>query len=383
MNNIYKIISVFVFCLVLVSCSKSSSDDSIRDYATQYATDIASIESFIDTHYLTHDADYNVTFDTLLPSSGHSSIRTDSSFLLRDTTVVEDGIDYKIYFIKFREGTQKRPTQVDSVYVSYKGINLEQDSTTEEEDVFDQTQTPVWFKLQEVITGWSHIIPNFKTGTYSSNSGGNNPISYDNYGAGVMFLPSGLAYYQSSTGNISAYSPIIFSFKLLELHYRDQDGDGILSKDERDFKNLPASLRWKVNPYLGYDINGDGDIDTSTTLYDTNGDGVADSTEWYDTDGDGIPNMYDIDDDGDHYTTRSETRKIKTDVTATSAHYPFEGASVDDPSTTYDERKGVPRKFTGPLSGNPPVSSPLISDFIDPTRLRKYLDPTCHFEEEN
>jgi FKBP-type peptidyl-prolyl cis-trans isomerase FkpA len=73
----------------------------------------------------------------------------------------------------------------------------------------------------------------------------------------------------------------------------------------------------------------------------------------------------------------------RADITATSAHYPFEGAINDDPSTPYDERKGVPRKFTGPSNTNNPISTPIISDFTDPTRLRKYLDPTCHFEEEN
>jgi FKBP-type peptidyl-prolyl cis-trans isomerase FkpA len=349
MNNIYKILSVVVFCVILASCSKSSTDADtpIRDYAEQYATDLASIESYIDTHYLTYDADYNVTFDTLLPTSGHSSIRTDSSFHLGDTTIVEDGINYKVYFIKFREGNQRRPTQVDSVYVSYKGTKLKKKATTGGEDVFDSAQTPVWFKLQEVITGWAHMIPNFKTGTYTGGSGGN-PISYNNYGAGVMFLPSGLAYYNNGAGTISSYTPIVFSFKLLELQYRDHDGDGILSKDERNLTepsplNINTLTNWCENPYLGYDFNGDGTL------------------EVYDTDKDGIPNMYDIDDDGDSYTTRSETKKRTADliVTGPLGHYPF------NPTST--ETKGVPN------CGN--------SDFSSSTRLRKYLDPTCHFQE--
>lgn len=348
MNNIYKILSVVIFCVILASCSNNSNDDTtaIRDYAEQYATDLASIESYLDTHYLTYDADYNVTFDTLLPTSGHSSIRTDSSFHLGDTTIVEDGINYKVYFIKFREGTQRRPTQVDSAYVSYKGTKLKKKATGGE-DVFDSAQTPVWFKLQEVITGWAHMIPNFKTGTYTGGSGGD-PIAYDNYGAGVMFLPSGLAYYQNSAGTISSYTPIVFSFKLLELQYRDHDGDGILSKDERNLTepsplNINPLTNWCENPYLGYDFNGDGTL------------------EIYDTDKDGIPNMYDIDDDGDNYTTRSETKKRTVDliVTGPLGHYPF--------NPTLTESKGVPN------CGN--------SDFSSSTRLRKYLDPTCHFQE--
>jgi hypothetical protein len=137
MNNIFKILSVFAICIGIAACSSSSTDEpeALRDYATQYATDIAAIDTYINTHYLTRDADYNVSFDTLLPSSGHSSIRTDNAFQLKDTTVTEDGINYKIYFIKFREGTEKRPTQVDSIYVSYKGIQLSGDQ-------FDNAQKP-------------------------------------------------------------------------------------------------------------------------------------------------------------------------------------------------------------------------------------------------
>ncbi len=322
MNNIFKILSVFVICVLVASCTTSDSTynpEPLRDYATQYTADLALINTYIDTHYLTHDADYNVTFDTLLPTGGHSSIRTDPAFQLKDTTVAEDGINYKIYFIKFREGTKERPTQVDSVHVAYKGINLLKSAT------FDQAITPTWFKLQEVITGWSHILTNFHTGTYSPGTGGNG-TTFDNFGAGVMFLPSGVAYYNSPAGTIPSYSPIIFSFKLIELRYRDQDGDGVLSKDERELPSTVSPLlRWKENPYTGgYDHNNDGVIDA------------------YDTDGDGYVNMYDIDDDGDHVLTRVEIKN--------------------------------------PLGGFFPYN--LIPDCsgsaTNTNRLRKHLDPSCH-----
>src|SRR5690606_26668749 len=95
-----------------------------------------------------------------------------------------------------------------------------------------------------------------------------NPVTFADYGVGVMFLPSGLAYYNQVTGAVPRYSPLIFTFNLYELNYRDHDNDGILSKDE------------VANP-------GDNPLD-------------------YDSDNDGIPNMYDKDDDNDSYLTRFE-----------------------------------------------------------------------------
>ena len=80
-----------------------------------------------------------------------------------------------------------------------------------------------------------------------------------------MFLPSGLAYYSNATSNIGAYSPLIFTFKLCEVHYRDHDGDGILSKDERKLDpSINKLIRWKENPAgntYKFDSNGNLVID--------------------------------------------------------------------------------------------------------------------------
>ena len=205
---------------------------------------------------------------------------------------------------------------------------------------FDVAVNPVWFKLQEVISGWTHILTNFHSGTYTTN-----PTTFVNYGAGVMFLPSGLGYYNNGTTNINSYSPLIFTFKLCEVHYRDQDGDGILSKDERKLDpTISPLIRWKENPAGNtYKFDNDGNLVIDVPFLDTDGDGIAD--------------MYDTDDDGDHVLTRVETVKDPADITLASplGHYPF------NPTPT--EPKGVPN-----CSG----------DFTTPTRLRKYLDPSCH-----
>ena len=97
---------------------------------------------------------------------------------------------------------------------------------------FDYSETPIWFQLESVVSGWGEIVPLFKTGTYDTTPGPN-PSTFSNFGAGVMFLPSGLAYYeQIPSALIPSYSPLIFSFKLKSQKSRDHDRDGILSKYE-------------------------------------------------------------------------------------------------------------------------------------------------------
>ena len=271
MTKLFKILSFLTLVVVFASCTTNNNTAPtvpLRDYTEQYNADIDSIDNFIDSHYMTVDSDYNVTFSEIELGGTELSIRNQTEYTLDSTMVQNDdhGVNYKVYYIKFREGVSQNPSPVDSVYVSYKG-NLLDDTQ------FDYAPNPIWFQLQSVVPGWADIIPLFKTGTYDTTVN-ENPVAFNNYGAGVMFLPSGLGYYNAvPSASISAYSPLIFSFKLRKLRYRDHDRDGILSKDEID----PTVI-------------GQKPID-------------------YDSDGDGYANMYDQDDDGDHYMTKYEIIK--------------------------------------------------------------------------
>ena len=331
MNNFYRFLSFSILAIVLGSCSKSGEDFvqvPLKDYKEQFILDSIAIDTYFKTHKMivSTDGKYDVSF--VGETNVALSMRKLAHAYLQDTIVNEDGIDYKLYFVKLNEGTQRRPTQTDSVYVNYKGTVLV-DAATE----FENSVNPVWFRLQEVVTGWGHIFPSFKTGTYGS-SPPNGP-TFTGFGAGVVFLPSGLAYYQGGSTSIPAYTPIAFAFKLCELRYRDHDFDGILSKDERIFGILPASQRWKVNP-----LN-------------------------IDTDADGTADMFDVDDDGDNILTRVEIKKPVGDVTTVtntsgsgpSLYYPFNANAT--------ETKGIPSK---PVNG--------VWEYNAPNRLRVHLDKT-------
>jgi FKBP-type peptidyl-prolyl cis-trans isomerase FkpA len=350
MNKYFKIVLIFVFGLTLIgltiaSCSSNetpSYDVALRAYPVQYDADMDSINKYIDTHYLSVDSDYNVTMTKIPVGGTQQSIRLQQTYPLRFVEVQNDthAVNYKVYYLKLREGTNQSTTAVDSVYVSYKG-------TLVSDVQFDYSETPIWFQLESVVAGWGEIIPLFKTGTYDT-AVGPNPTTFANFGAGVMFIPSGLGYYnQIPSAFLPAYSPLIFSFKLKSQRSRDHDRDGILSKYEVD----PAVPNQKPKDY--------------------------------DSDGDKTPNFYDIDDDGDHYLTKVENKRpyISTVVNGQTiltpnGYFPFNGAAIDNPLTpNIDERQGIPRKFTGPINTNN-LPTPLPSDYTEPNRLRRYLDPT-------
>jgi hypothetical protein len=262
--------------------------------------------------------DQNVTF-TLIPEGGtQTSIwdQTTYPILTRYVSVNQNDVDitYKIYYIQLRQGTganSKSPSNVDRVLTSYRGeyifSSTEQvngvDVTTIKSDEFEESINPQnFFNLTSVIRGWSEIFPQFKTGTYSGNIDGS--TSYFDFGAGIMFIPSGIAYFGSAPGGIPSYSPLIFSFKLYEIQRVDHDGDGIFSYQE----DLATST-----------VNSDGTVTVIEGVPDGYVYNLAkDIVNHDDTDSDDIPDFLDVDDDGDFFTTKSE---IKNPITGIA--YPF------------------------------------------------------------
>lgn len=340
MIRFFKVGFIFIMSITIFSCSKSSPTPVIPviPYADQYPVDIAAIETYLKTHSITVTnlpEDQDATFATVVAGDASSIWGSNPNIpkaSLLNKIVNSNGVDYKVYYISLRDGTNERPTRVDSAFVSYKGKLLD-------ETVFDQAQNPVWFSLGNVIQGWKEIIPFFKSGSVDATNT-NGTVSYANFGAGVMFLPSGLAYYNGSVGSIPAYSPLIFSFKLKNINYVDNDYDRIDSKNE--------------------DVNGDGDPTND------------------DSDGDGHPDFIDIDDDADGIPTKTEIRRPERDPVTGNimldssnqpiylGYYPYNGAATDDLSTPYiDERQGIP---TGGIS----------PDYTSPNRLRIHLDKNYH-----
>ncbi len=329
-----------LFCSAIIfSCNKADSADSVplRDFEEQRDADNAMIEEFLNTHYLDviNSAGYDdqdVTF-TKIPEGGtQPSIM---SWLNRDVypkllfkEVELDDITYKVYYLKLREDYSEgvAPSRVDAVKVAYKGVYLYYDDennnvlTTKQ---FEYNPYPDnFFVLTSVIRAWTEIVPFFKTGTKTVVEG--QPALYSQFGAGVMFVPSGLGYFNQAQVNIPSYSPLIFNFKLYDMTRMDQDGDGILSIYE--------------------DINGDGIFKD-------------------DTDGDGVYDYLDPDDDNDGYYTKTEIKRPTTETGGYTIYYPYNGAAEDNPNTAYDERQGIPD-----CSG----------DFTTSTRLRKHLNKNCH-----
>lgn len=363
----------------LISCNKNDDDDNetepIRDFAVQYATDKATIEGYLNTHYIviTESAgnmeDMDVVIDSIEDTatqvpimSYKANVGTATFPQLRSKSVDLHGITYELYYLVLREGTGESPMNTDGVLASYSGSYLSDVAKTDKNPAyitttfFEQLKYPQSaFDLTGVVRGWAETFPEFKTGNSTVNND-NGTMIYTDFGAGVMFLPSGLGYYTGSN-SIPAYRPLVFSFKLYQIQRLDHDADGVLDMYE--------------------DINGDGYLRdfSNTTAYPNK------PVNPDDTDGDGVPDFIDVDDDGDSYTTKLEITKPSAEVGGTSGpskYYPFEAfVVVDDPATPNvdeslnSEPKGIPAFVKTETVGGVTKN---VYDYTTSGRLKIHLD---------
>lgn len=365
--------------LAIASCNKDKDDEAVvtpvRDYAEQYKVDNDSIVEYLKTNYITVTENYDVTISKITDPGSQISIWDQTTYPLQYRDVYSRDIMYRVYFLSLRKGVGQSPCNFDTVNVSYTGTLLNGVQFDSSYGIAREFNLDIY--ASTIIDGWGEIMPQFKTGTRNP-AGDDGTISYSDYGAGVMFLPSGLGFYAKSQTNIPAYSPLVFSFKLFDLKRNDSEYNvtsaGLVSVGD----GVPSYLE---------DLNGDG------YLYDQRDTGRYPNLPKElidDSDGDGIPDFLDFDDDGDGYTTRFEvTKPTGAPVTGISLYYPYDpiGDNPDTPNIDETEIWGIPRRPTGELtdpSKAESITNPrkfVEEDYLAPGRLRIYLDKTYPYQK--
>ncbi|MDT0555723.1 FKBP-type peptidyl-prolyl cis-trans isomerase [Patiriisocius hiemis] len=271
-----KVIYLFAICLAsLVVFNSCNNDDDgpetvpLRDRTEEATAAQLEIEEYLETHFYNYEDfenpsaefDFKIVFDTIAGENANKIplIEQVSSKMVRDR--LEEGLMYKLYFLKVIQGGGESPNFPDIVNNTYEGRLL--DNT-----LFDSSTIPVRFDLTNVINGYQDIAKEFN-GASNIIQNPDGSLDFEDFGVGAMFIPSGLGYFGSGQGSIiEPYDQLIFTFQLYTVEAGDQDNDGILSINE--------------------DLNNNG------------------LEEDDDTDEDGLPNYFDNDDDNDGILTSDE-----------------------------------------------------------------------------
>ncbi len=290
--------ALVLFVLILGFYSCGGDDDELviippNDRAEQYLVDIDSIEEFLSTHFYNYEefqvdpnsSTFEIEFDTI---AGENLDKTPLIDQVEYKLVYDaEEVEYKLYYLKVREGLGENPTFGDSTRVTYEGRMIN------DENLFDSKVTAEWLQLPNMLQGFRETIVEFSGATgFIENIDGT--ITFTDFGIGAMFIPSGIGYFNSPREGISAYAPLIFTFHLLVVNDdTDTDGDGVLNiyEDRDNDRSLYSDDTDEdfIPDFLDPDDDGDG---TLTKYEDLDGDGDPRND---DSDNDGIPNYLDKD----------------------------------------------------------------------------------------
>ncbi|MDG1246147.1 MAG: FKBP-type peptidyl-prolyl cis-trans isomerase [Polaribacter sp.] len=269
MNNLKNIFALCILSVLAYACGDSDRTSiEVFDHEAQALIDRDSLSIFFTKHY------YDTAVDSVKTLvAGATPLSEDAN--LKTMNVTENEIDYELYYYVESVGNPINekgfPTPLDSIFVKYEGFRINgSDSITPR---FEIRETPIWFTLNSVIRGWSYGFTNFKNGDNVTDNG---PITFENGGKGILFIPSGLAYRNSGTsGSIRSNENLIFYINLFDfVKDTDHDNDGIPSwledpDGDGDPRNDDTNGDFFVN-YLDGDDDGDG---LPTKDEDANGDG--------------------------------------------------------------------------------------------------------------
>lgn len=295
-----KLLPILLGIVLVTSCGDDDDGGSgvtvvpPRPLSEVALEDDAEIREYLETHFYNYEdfqepIDPNFDFKVVIGAlEGENANKTPLIDQVETVTInvssfefsleeEENDVPHKLYYLNARQGTGGDPSVADSVFVNYQGRLL--DGST-----FDGVDSGVWFDLARIqaplqgARGFSEGASLINGGTIPANQPDDGTFVVDGFGVGVIFMPSGLGYYNSPpSGPIDAYTPLVFEIDVLTMNEADHDGDGI--------------------PSIQEDLNGNG------YLYDDN----TDETMERDVPGGTLfSNLLDLDDDGDGILTRTE-----------------------------------------------------------------------------
>jgi hypothetical protein len=311
-----------IFIFILLSCSNDEGPEfevvPPRDFSEVHAEDAAALIEYLETHFYNYEDfdnppagfDFKIVLDTIAGdnatktplidqvSSEARSVQSGEFFLEEDTT-----LDHTFYYLNARPGGGPSPSVADSTFVRYKGSLLTGES-------FDASEVfGVWFDLaqlqgpQQGARGFSEAMPYFESGTDFVENG-DGTVTVVGYGVGLMFLPSGLGFFNVPQGTVPAYSPLIFEVDLFAVNPTDHDNDGIPSiQEDLDGDgylyndNTDEAAEESTGQLIRFSnfLDPDDDQDGTPTREEIELDDEGNLISTPDSDGDGIPDYLDPD----------------------------------------------------------------------------------------
>lgn len=216
------ILALFAIAVLSISCSK---DDNLkveppRDRGKEAIAAQNEIEEFLSNHAYNYedfenpseDFDYRVVIDSLVAGSGKIPLIEQVDFKMVEDPY-EPQVEYKLYYLKVAQGEGAAVADAEVAYITYEAWRLSNNELLERTS--SSQPQPINLENKSSNVGLKEALKEFNAADgFIENEDGT--VSYEGFGIGAVFSPSGLAFYNNPPLNvpIGYYNQIIYTFQV-------------------------------------------------------------------------------------------------------------------------------------------------------------------------
>ncbi|HLW14684.1 MAG TPA: hypothetical protein VKX30_04215 [Flavobacteriaceae bacterium] len=227
------ILALFAVSVLVISCKKDddnkdeslkprdrgeeaiAAQNQIEEYLTNYAYNYEDFESPVEGF------DYRVVIDSILPGSDKIPLIEQVEYKMVEDPY-EPEVKYKLYYLKVAQGEGKPVDGAEAAHITYEVWNLETNELLEQTN----SSEPKAFVIDNKSTnaGLKEALKEFNASDgFIENEDGT--ISYQDYGIGAVFVPSGLAFFNNPplSTPIGYYNQLIYTFHVIGVSEKDED----------------------------------------------------------------------------------------------------------------------------------------------------------------
>ncbi len=216
------ILALFAASVLVVSCKKDDDykEEPPRDRGEEAIAAQNEIEEFLSKHAYNYedfenpseDFDYRVVFDSIAEGSGKTPLIDQVEYKIVEDPY-ESNVTYKLYYLKVEQGEGDPVSDAEVAYITYETWRMRTGELLER----TSSSQPKPFVMENKFSngGLKEALLEFNAADgFTENEDGT--VSYDGYGIGAVFVPSGLAFFNNPPlgSPIGYYNQLIYTFQV-------------------------------------------------------------------------------------------------------------------------------------------------------------------------
>lgn len=225
------ILALFAIAVLVISCKKDDEHkvEPPRDRGEEAIAAQNEIEEFLSNYAYNYedfenpseDFDYRVVIDSIEAGSNKIPLIEQVEYKMVEDAY-EPEVKYKLYYLKIAQGEGPSVSDAEVAYITYETWQLNTMTMVERTN----SSQPKPFVLDNKATdhGLKEALKEFNAADgFNVNEDGT--VTYEGYGIGAVFAPSGLAFYNNPPLGvpIGFYNQLIYTFQVKGVNENEEE----------------------------------------------------------------------------------------------------------------------------------------------------------------